>query len=103
MINNLQGYYRTLLVRLDPMERHVKCQFRAEIIAANIVEKKRIKKCKQTSEQRRSNAIGRWVEPIGTRAAVQGRPFALVRAYAANTHQLLLCIPDRLSGSVRCL
>ncbi len=25
--------------------------------------------------------------PIGKRAAVQGRPFALVRAYAATTHQ----------------
>ncbi len=25
---------------------------------------------------------------MGKRAAVQGRPFALVRAYAANTHQV---------------
>ncbi len=42
----------------------------------------------QTREKRGINIIGSGGEPMGKRAAVQGWPFALVHAYAANTHQL---------------
>ncbi len=42
----------------------------------------------QTREQHGINIIGSRGDPMGKRAAVQGRPFALVRVYAANTHQL---------------
>ncbi len=52
---------------------------------------KRIKKCIQSREQRGTNVIGSWGKPMGMRAAVQGRPFAFVRAHAANTHQPKHC------------
>ncbi len=46
------------LIGLDPGGRHIKSQIRAETEAACIAEKKRIKKCIQTREQRGSNVIG---------------------------------------------
>ncbi len=42
--------------------------------------------CILPSEQRGSNAIGSLGEPIRKRVAVQGRPFALVHAYAVSMH-----------------
>ncbi len=50
----------------------VKDRIRAEGVAAFITEE---------SKQRGINVIGSWGEPMEKRAAVQGRPFALVRAY----------------------
>ncbi len=48
-----------------------------------------MKNCIQTRELRGINIIGSWGgEPIGKRAPVQGWPFALVHAFAANTHQV---------------
>ncbi len=41
------------------------------------------KKCIQPREQRGMNVIGSWGEPLGKRAAVQGRQFALVHTYAS--------------------
>ncbi len=45
----------------------------------------------QSHEQRGS--LG---EPMGKREAVQGRPFALVRAYADNTPQECVAISNNL-------
>ncbi len=47
----------------------------------------RIEKRKQSREHCEINIIGSWGEPMRKHAAVQDWPFALVRAYAANTRQ----------------
>ncbi len=69
---------RCQLMRLDPGGRRVKSRFRIGNVAAFISEE-RVQKCIQN--------IGSWGEPMGKRAPVQGWPFALVHACAANTHQ----------------
>ncbi len=48
-------------------------------MAAGIAQKLRTKQCTQTREQRLSNAFGNLAEPMGKRAAVQGRPIERVR------------------------
>ncbi len=75
------------VIRLDPGGRRVKNRVGTGNVAAFIPEEGAQKSAYKTREQRGINIIGSWGEPMGKRAAVQGRPFALVRAYAANTHQ----------------
>ncbi len=65
----------------------MKSRVRTGNVAAFIPENSALKKCMQTREQRGINNIGSWGEPMGKRAPVQGWPFALAHAYAANTHQ----------------
>ncbi len=69
---------RFKLIRLDPGGgRRVKSRIRTGNVAALIPENSTYK----IREQRGINIIGSWGEPMGKRAAVQGRPFALVHAY----------------------
>ncbi len=67
---------------LTPGGRRLKDQIRAERISPFIAEESAYKDA--SSVESISLVAG---EPMGRHAAVQGWPFALVHAYAANTHQ----------------
>ncbi len=73
------------MIRLDPGGRRVNSRIRTGKRAAFIPE--RIKRAYKNREQHGIDIIGIWGEPVGKRAPVQGWPFALVHACAANTHQ----------------
>ncbi len=73
-------------MRLGPGGGRVKDQFRAGNVAAFTTKGSAHKKCMQSREQLGVNIIGSWAKPMGKRAAVQGRPFALVHALSANAH-----------------
>ncbi len=87
-------HLRRQLMRLDPGGRRVKSRIRTGNVVAFIAEEKRIKSAYKTRDQRGIDIIGRWGEPMGKRAPVQGWPFALVHACAAYTHQVLFLISN---------
>ncbi len=84
------------MIRLDPGGRRVKSRIRTGSVAA-FFQRKVHKKVYTITRAAWNQYHGSWGQPMGKRTTVQGRPFALVRAYAAYTHQ---CIRIALRGQI---
>ncbi len=75
--------YKLMVIRLDPGGRRVKNRIRTGNVAAFIPENSAYNHASSVE----SISLVAGGEPMGRCAAVQGWPFALVHACAANTHQ----------------